>query len=92
MLEQTLILMRKITFLEESELKDLNICLKGDALNLANSFNHSDLLHNALMALENANFKPEFVIGEIYKNLKSLPPVSSFQNVKIIKAQEQTIK
>ena len=35
---------------------------------------------------------PNFVIGEIYKNLKSLPSVSSFQNVKAVRAQVQTLK
>ena len=41
---------------------------------------------------ENGYSKPDYVIGDIYKNLKSLPSVSSFQNVKAIKAQVQTLK
>ena len=74
------------------KLNHLKQCLKGDALDLVKSFNHSEQLQDALTALENAYSKPDFVIGEIYKNLKSLPSVSSFQNVKAIKAQLQTLK
>ena len=74
------------------KLNHLKQCLKGDALDLVKSFNHSEQLPDALTALENAYSKPDFVIGEIYKSLKSLPSVSSFQNVKAIKAQLQTLK
>ena len=74
------------------KLNHLKQCLKGDALDLVKSFNHSEQLADALTALENAYSKPDFVIGEIYKSLKSLPSVSSFQNVKAIKAQLQTLK
>ena len=66
--------------------------MKRDALDLVKLFNHSEQLQDALTALENAYSKPDFVIVEIYKNLKSLPSVSSFQNVKAIKAQVQTLK
>ena len=74
------------------KLNHLKQCLKGDALDLVKSFNMSEQLPDALTALENAYSKPDFVIGEIYKSLKSLPSVSSFQNVKAIKAQLQTLK
>ena len=66
--------------------------MNGDALDLVKSFNHSEQLQDALTALENAYSKPDFDIGEICKSLKSLPSVSSFQNVKAIKAQLQTLK
>ena len=74
------------------KLNHLKQCLKGDALNLVKSFNNSEQLQDTLTALENAYSKPDFVIGEIYKNLKSLPSVSSFQNLKAIKAQVQSLK
>ena len=74
------------------KLNHLKACLKGDALDIVENFNHGDQLQDALTALENAFSKPDFVIGEIYKNLKSLPSVSSFQNVKVIKTQVQTLK
>ena len=74
------------------KLNHLKTCLKGDALDLVKSFNHSDQLQDALAALENAYSKPDFVIGEIYKNLKSLPSVLSLQNVKTIKTQVQILK
>ena len=61
-------------------------------MDLVKSFNYSEQLQDALTALENAYSKPYFVIREIYKNLKSLQSVSSFQNVKAIKAQLQTLK
>ena len=74
------------------KLNHLKACLKGDALDIVKNFNHGDQLQDALTALENAFSKPDFVIAEIYKNLKSLPSVSSFQNVKAIKTQVQTLK
>ena len=74
------------------KLNHLKACLKGDALDVVENFNHGDQLQDALTALENVFSKPDFVIGEIYKNLKSLPAVSSFQNVKAIKTQVQTLK
>ena len=74
------------------KLNHLKACLKGDALDVVKNFNHGDQLQDALTALENAYSKPDFVISEIYKNLKSLPSVSSFQNVKAIKTQVQTLK
>ena len=74
------------------KLNHLKTCLKGDALDLVKSCNLSEQLQDNLTALENAYSKPNFVIGEIYKNLKSLPSVSSVENVRAMKIQVQSLK
>lgn len=69
--------------------KHLKTCLKG-GLDLAKSVYHSGKIWETLTVLVNAYLEPYFIRSEIYKNLKSMPSASSFQNVKATKYQLQT--
>ena len=74
------------------KLNHLKSCVKGEAYQLIESFNHAEQLNDALEALENAFSKPDFVISEIYKNLKMMQTCTSFKNIKSLKSQVQTLK
>lgn len=73
------------------KLNYLKTCLGGEALELVRCYTHGDQLNQALAALENAFNKPDFIISEIYRNLKLLPPITTFKAIKTAKEQVQTL-
>ena len=74
------------------KLNHLKTCLAGEALELVRCYTHGDQLNEALEALENAFNKPDFIISEIYRNLKLLPSITTFKTIKIAKEQVQKLK
>ena len=61
-------------------------------MELVKCYTHGDQLNEALEALENAFNKPDFIISEIYRNLKLLPSITTFKAIKTAKEQVQTLK
>ena len=74
------------------KLNHLKTYLGGEALDLIKSYTHGSQLNEALETLENAYNKPDFIISEVYRNLKSLESVKSFKQIKAAKTQVQTLK
>ena len=74
------------------KLNHLKTVVGGDALELIKNFTHGSQLPEALETLENAFSKPEFIVSEIYKNIKAIPTVSSFKAIKSAKEQVATMK
>ena len=64
----------------------------GDALELVQNYTHGSQLSEALETLENAFSKPDFVVSEIYKSLKSMPTITTFKTIRAAKEQVQTLK
>ena len=75
------------------KLNHLKSYLGGDALDLVKSYTHGDQINEALGTLQNAYNKPDFVISEVYCNLKKLPSFNTFKDkIKTAKEQVHTLK
>ena len=59
------------------KLNHLNMCVKGETLELIKTFHLAKQLTDALKAFANAYSKLDFAISEIYKNLNMM---LSFRN------------
>lgn len=71
------------------KLRHLHNSLEGEALKLIKSYTLGDQLTVAIETLENAYSKPDLVIAEIYRNIKGLASISSFNGKSINVAKEQ---
>ena len=74
------------------KLNFLKASVGGDALELVQNYTHGSQLSEALETLENAFSKPDFVVSEIYKSLKSMPAITTFKTIRAAKEQVQTLK
>ena len=62
----------------------------GEARELISKYTLGSQLKEALNTFQNQYSKPEFVLAEIYRSLKTLPTVNNFQGpTNINKAKEQ---
>ena len=74
------------------KLNYLKSCLLGEAYDLVKSYTMGSQLNEALSVLEEHYQKPDFVIAEVYRNLKSIPSINNFKDIKAAKDQVHTIK
>ena len=63
----------------------LKASLGGDALELIQNYTHGSQLPEALETLKNAYSKPDFVVSEIYKTLKSMPTITTIRAIRSAK-------
>ena len=56
------------------------------------NYTHCSHLPEALETLENAYSKPDFIVSEIYKTLKSMSTITTFRAIRSAKEQVATLK
>ena len=71
------------------KLRHLHNSVEGEALKLIKSYTLGDQLTVAIQALENAYSKPDLVVAEIYRNIKALAAITSFNGKNMVIAKEQ---
>ena len=74
------------------KLNYLKSCLLGEAYDLIKHYTHGSQLTDALAQLEQSYNKAEFIVAEVYRNLKGLPICTTFNQIKACKDQVQTLK
>ena len=74
------------------KLNYLKSCLVGEAYDLIKHYTHGSQLTDALEQLEQTYNKAEFIVSEVYRNLKGLPICTNFKHIKVCKEQVQTLK
>ena len=74
------------------KLNYLKSCLLGEAYDLIKHYTHGSQLTDALAQLEQSYDKAEFIVAEVYRNLKGLPICTTFNQIKVCKEQVQTLK
>ena len=73
------------------KLKYLKSCLVGEAYDLIKHDTHGSQLTDALEQLEQTYNKAEFIVSEVYWNLKGLPICTNFKHIKVCKEQVQNL-
>ena len=64
----------------------------GEALDAIRAYSHGDQLQEALKVLQQLYAKPQLIVAEVYSNLRNMPTLDSFKNIKLAKEQVQTIQ
>lgn len=71
------------------KLRHLHSSVEGEALKLIKSYTLGDQLTVVIQVLENAYSKPDLVMAEIYRNIKGLTAITSFNGKNMTAAKEQ---